>query len=247
MYYMSTSFSLHRTTGLLLIIESLLLFAPITILGAAINWPASLDQPANIILPELFKHSTSVLLGYFIYLIYSVLFLPVALYTIRIVKGDKSNTTLTYIAIGFAIASMITRCLGIIRWLVAMPILAQIYVQPETLAASRAAINVVYQALNSYGGSIGEVLGVSLFTTLWLIIVAIEIIKNRNLPPWIGIFGLMSALLLATQLLELVGVNMGLFITVSVSTFQMWLLITGITCLLHYAKFKRLFEKSGML
>ncbi len=134
---------------------------------------------------------------------------------------------------------MITRCLGIIRWLVTMPILAQIYVQPETSATSRAAINIVFQALNSYGGSIGEVLGVSLFTTLWLAIVAIEILKTRNLPSWIGIFGLMPTLLLSTQLLELFGIDMGLFITVSVSTFQIWLLVTGIACLVRSAKFKR--------
>jgi hypothetical protein len=237
--YMSTSSFLYRTAGFLLVTESLLLFAPIIILGAAINWPASLEQPANVILIELVKHSQPVFLGYFIYLIYSVLFLPVALYTIRIVKGDKSNTTILYIGIGFATASMITRTLGIIRWLVAMPILARIYVKPETSEISRAAIDIVYQTLNNYGGSIGEVLGVSLFTTLWLVIVAVEILKTRTLPRWIGIFGLFSALLLTTQLLELLGINVGLFITVSVSTFQIWLLTAGIACLLRSAKFKR--------
>ena len=50
---MSTSQSVYRTTGLLLILESVLLFVPIIVLGKAIDWPASLNQPANIVLPLL--------------------------------------------------------------------------------------------------------------------------------------------------------------------------------------------------
>lgn len=235
---MSTSSRIYRTTALLLIIESLLLFVPIIVLGKAINWPASLNQPANIVLPLIVKQSPAVFIGYFTYLIYSVLFYPISLLVIQILKSKSSNKIYLNLAIGFGIASMICRTLGIIRWLAPMPVLAKIYVQPSTSQTSRAAIEVVYQALNQYGGSIGEVLGVSLFTTLWLIIVAIEIIKTRIIPRWLGIFGLISSMLLTTQLLELFGIETGSFIAVSVSVFQAWFLAMGITCLHRSLKLK---------
>jgi hypothetical protein len=45
------SVSIYRQAAVFLIIEVVLIFAPLIILGAAINWPASLDEPANVNLP----------------------------------------------------------------------------------------------------------------------------------------------------------------------------------------------------
>ena len=47
--------SIRRQTAIFLIIEFLLIFAPLIILGAAINWPASLDEP----LQSFFSAQTS--------------------------------------------------------------------------------------------------------------------------------------------------------------------------------------------
>ena len=41
----------NQILGILLIIQSLLIFVPMYILGTAIDWPASLDLPSNQILP----------------------------------------------------------------------------------------------------------------------------------------------------------------------------------------------------
>ncbi|NJM19383.1 MAG: DUF4386 domain-containing protein [Richelia sp. RM2_1_2] len=235
---MSTSPSMYRITALLLIIESLVLFIPIIVLGQAIDWPASLSQPASTVLPLLVEQSQPVFIGYFTYLIYSVLFYPISLLTIQILKSKSNNNPYLNLAVGFGIASMICRTLGIIRWLAPMPLMAKIYVQPSTSETTRTAIDVVYQALNQYGGSIGEVLGVSLFTTLWLIIVSVTILKTRILPRWLGMFGFISSMLLTTQLVELFGIDTGSFIAVSVSVFQLWLLAMGIACLLRSFKFK---------
>ncbi|WP_181256627.1 DUF4386 family protein [Merismopedia glauca] len=225
---MSTSSSFYRNTGILLIVEGLLMFLPVAILGAAINWPVSLGDPANVMLPRLVDNSLAVTIGYSIYLIYSVLFFPVALLTSQIVTGKQVNRIWFYLGTGLGIASTIGRTLGIIRWLVAMPALAKVYVDPATSDATKEAIAVVYKALNDYGGSIGEVLGVSLFTALWLITVAIAIRQARILPNWIGWFALVAASLLLVQLVELFGVDLGAYISVSVSMLQIWFLATGI-------------------
>lgn len=223
--------SLYRTTGCLLIAESLLLFLPVGILGAAINWPASLDAPADLMLPQLVNQSLPVFVGYGLYLLYSILFYPIALLTAQVVKTDRANPLLLRLAVGFGLASMIARSLGIIRWLAPMPALAQLYVAASTSAPTREAIAVVYTVLNDYAGSIGEVLGVSLFAALWLALIAITILQTRSLPRWLGLFGLFSASLLAIQLLELGGADLGAFISVSVSVLQLWFLVTGLVML----------------
>lgn len=223
--------SLRLNTGLVLIVESLLLFAPIAILGQAINWPQSLGDPADTMLPLLAQNAAAVRVGYLIYLAYSILFWVVALLTTQVLSDERSDSIWLRVAAGFGLASTIARCLGIIRWLVAMPALATLYVNPATSTQTREAIAVVYRVLNDYAGSIGEVLGVSLFTAIWLAIVSLTILKTRMVSRWLGFFGLLSATLLAFQLAELFGIEMGAFISISVSVLQLWFLVMGIAVL----------------
>jgi Domain of unknown function (DUF4386) len=223
--------SFYTLTGWVLLAESLLIFIPLTVLGSAINWPQSLGDPADKMLPLIVQNASAVRFGYLVYLLYSILFGVVALLLVRVLSQEKSNSVWLRIATGFAIASMITRCLGIIRWLVAMPALALLYVDPSISIATRESIAVVYRFLNDYAGSVGEVLGVSLFAGLWLVIVSLKIFQTRVLPSWLGFLGLVSATLLFVQLAELFGIDLGAFISVSVSVLHLWFLAIGIALL----------------
>jgi hypothetical protein len=223
--------SLYRIAGGLLIAESLLLFVPVAVLGSAINWPQSLAEPAQVMLPLLTQKAAAVRFGYLVYLAYSLLFWVVALSTVEILRHENPQSVWPRVAAGFGLASTVARCLGIMRWLVAMPALATVYTNSATSAQTREAIAVVYQVLNDYAGSVGEVLGVSLFTALWLVIVSLTILRTPVVSRWIGYFGLVSATLLAVQLSELFGTDLGAFISVSVSVLQLWFLVTGIALL----------------
>jgi len=228
---LSSKQSLYPLTGWMLILESLLAFVPVVILGRAINWPQSLGDPATSMLPLLAKSEAAVRTGYLFYLADSILFFGVALLIIRVLSNEEANSNGLRIATGFGLASMIARCLGIIRWLVAMPALATLYTSSTTSPATREAIAVVYRVLNDYAGSVGEVLGVSLFAALWLAIVSLKVLQTRVLPRWLGFFGMVSATLLAFQLVELFGVDLGAFISISLSVLQLWFLMTGIVIL----------------
>jgi hypothetical protein len=230
--------SLYTIAGWLLIAESLLIFVPLTILGSAINWPKSLSDPADKILPLLVENASAVRFGYLVYLVYSILFWVIASLTIRVLSDEETDSIWLRVANGFGIASAVTRCLGIIRWLVAMPALATLYIDP-TSTGSRESIAVVYRALNDYAGSVGEVLGVSLFAGLWLAIVSLRILQTRILPRWLGFLGLVSATLLGVQLARLFGVDLGAFISISVSVLQLWFLAMGIVLVTKAAKVER--------
>jgi hypothetical protein len=231
--------SLYTIAGWLLIAESLLIFVPLTVLGSAINWPKSLSDPADKILPLLVEHASAVRFGYLIYLVYSILFWVIASLTIRVLSDEESDSIWLRVANGFGIASAVARCLGIIRWLVAMPALATLYTDPSISTGTRESIEVVYRALNDYAGSVGEVLGVSLFAGLWLAIVSVRILQTRILPRWLGFLGLLSATLLAVQLARLFGVDLGAFISVSVSVLQLWFLAMGIVLVAKASKVQR--------
>jgi Domain of unknown function (DUF4386) len=231
--------SLYTIAGWLLIAESLLIFVPLCVLGSAINWPKSLSDPADKILPLLVENASAVRFGYLVYLVYSILFWAIASLTIRVLSNDKTDSVWLRVANGFGIASAIARCLGIIRWLVAMPALATLYTDPTISTGTRESITVVYRAFNDYAGSVGEVLGVSLFAGLWLAIVSVRILQTRILPRWLGFLGLVSATLLAVQLAKLFGVDLGAFISVSVSVLQLWFLAMGIVLVVNAAKVDR--------
>jgi uncharacterized membrane protein len=220
--------SFYTLTGWVLLAESLLIFIPLTVLGSAINWPQSLSDPADKMLPLLVQNASAVRFGYLVYLLYSILFGVVSLLLVRVLSQEKSDSVWLRIAAGFGIASMIARCLGIIRWLVAMPALAIVYVDPSISTATRESIAVVYRFLNDYAGSVGEVLGVSLFAGLWLVIISLKIFQTKVFPNWLGFLGLVSATLLFVQLAELFGVDLGAFISVSVSVLHLWFLAIGI-------------------
>ena len=65
--------------GVLLIADARLSFAPVVILGAAIGWPASLDNPAAQQLAAIAAQPGGVALGYAVYLLYSILIAPVTI------------------------------------------------------------------------------------------------------------------------------------------------------------------------
>lgn len=211
-----------RWIAALVALESLLIFVPIIVLGAAISWPDSLDFSADEQLTSIYDEADAVRLGYVAYLIYSILFWPVGLLIIRVVSQE--DRPLLQIAAGFAAISTMARTIGIVRWLVPMPVLAEQYADPNTAETTRAAIEVTFQALTDFGGTIGEVLGVSIFAATWLVLVSVVILRTDTLPRWLGLSGLVAGILLYAPALELLDIDTGSIIAISTTGIQIWLL-----------------------
>lgn len=220
--------SLNQFTALILIVEGLLIFAPTIILGAAINWPDSLNQPADVVLRAIYEEADAVRIGYFSYLIYSILFFPVIALSVRIAATNDQSNIYVRMAVGFGAISALARSIGIIRWLIAMPALAEIYNATGTSAQTQESIAITYEVLNNFGGSIGEILGVSMFASLAMLMVAIVIFQNKGLPQWTGYFALISVAALLVPALEIFGVDAGIFLTLSVAVVQFWFLFVGV-------------------
>ena len=207
--------------------QGLLLFVPLVVLGAAIEWPASLNDPAAIALPRLLEEESAVRFGYIAYLIYSILFVITITILARLFYGNTMRTFMSLI-LGFALISTIARSIGIIRWLDPMPQLAQSW-ELATTDAQRYAISINFDALNSYGGTIGEVLGVSIFAAISILLLCIAAIKDQSLPNWLSSFGLISAVSVLATASTLAGAEAGDFlITFGTTMVQLWFLAIGL-------------------
>ncbi|NJL33752.1 MAG: DUF4386 domain-containing protein [Chloroflexaceae bacterium] len=202
-----TQTGLARIVGVLFLVQFALFLIPLIVLGSAINWPVSLGDPASEVLPRIAEQASAVTIGYSGYFASALLLLPIAVLVSQLFDKRYSGLILTGAILG-SIASF-AKLFGIARWLVAMPFLADIYLDPAATDVTREATIVVYTALNEYAGGVGELLGVALFSGLWTLAVAVLIMRTRQLPVWLGWFGLVAAaisLLLSTGLL---GVQFG--------------------------------------
>lgn len=219
----TTTTTPRRLAGGLSLVQGLLFFLPLTVLGAAIGWPATLDDPPSVLLPAIAEQATAVRLGYLAYLAYSILFGAAVIALLPLVE-DHLSPTAVRIAAGFAIASVVARCIGIVRWLAPMPALADAYADagPE----ARTAIETVYLGLNAYGGTIGEALGVGLFAAIALAVLGVGLLRSAT-PRVLAIGALVAAAALAVSAADLVGVDLGPFLSVAVTIVQVWFLATG--------------------
>ena len=219
--------SVIKWSGFLSILQGLLIFIPTFVLGAAIDWPDSLDDPASIALPRLLENEGAVRAGYFAYLVYSILFVVSIALLSELVFG-KNAGILMRIIIALAIASALARSIGIIRWLVPMYDLADIW-NGSVTEEQRYTISTTFDALNSYGGTIGEVLGVSIFAALAILLLSIGNLRQKTLPNWFSVFGLISALGLLWTSTEIIGLNPGdSAIFLGTTIVQLWFLFIGL-------------------
>lgn len=210
--------------GLLVLVQAVLIFVPMVILGGAIDWPASLDFPPSKVLPLIAANLQDVRLGYGVYLIYSVMWavMGTVIAWLAVRRAGTFGPALM-LAVGLASASALARAIGIIRWLTASTALADAHAAP---GADRPAIEAVQLAVNAWGGAIGENLGVALFAGAWTLVMALLILRHGGLPRWLGFAAIPVGVIVMLPALEMFGISL-VSVVISTSVMHVWLLLVG--------------------
>jgi Domain of unknown function (DUF4386) len=221
----TTTGRVSRLLGGFFIAEALLSFAPVVVLGAAIGWPASLDNPAAQQLAAVAAAPDGVRLGYGLYLLYSIAVAPLLLVLAARTWGSLAHPAAATVAV-FAGLSALARAVGILRWLTVMPVLASAHAAADP--GVRAGIELTFTAVHEWGGGIGEILGVSLFMALAMAGLAAGAWQRRTMPRPLALLGAVSALALLLLALPVVGAPEWMPVALAVSLLSAWMLAVGI-------------------
>ncbi len=221
----SLDYSQRVLLGTMLIAAAILSFLPIAILGPAIGWPASLRSPAAQQLAAIASAPAAVAFGYAVYLLYSVLILPVMTLLAWRTCGSLAKP-IAVMVVTFAAISTLARSIGILRWLTAMPAMAQQHAAADP--AGKQVLEAIFTTITTYGGGIGELLGVSLFMALSLGLAMAAAWTGKTLPRWLAAFGMISALLLFALFLPTIGIAFQVPIAVAATVLAVWMVVAGI-------------------
>ncbi len=197
-----------RTTSYIaaitLIAPFFLMGATVSVLGQAIGWPASLDDPASITLPRLIEQAAAVKLGYGCYLLMALLLIPA---TAAMSARLRLSPAMSGLLLTLAGVSALAKAIGICRWLFAMPQLAKAYLAP---GADQATISAVFEALNAYLGGIGELLGVGFISGIWTLVIGWTLIyAPGRFAKIVGGYVMVSGVGLLGLPLSFFGIEMG--------------------------------------
>lgn len=130
------------------------------------------------------------------------------------------------------IAAGIVQVIGLMRWPLLIPNLADTVADPAASAAAKADAIDTFQTLHTYlGGIVGERLGYAL-TATWTLAISFSIARRPG--RWFAPLGIASAFLIATGLLEPLGIAAaGLANFIGYSAWSIWMIGFGIWLLRH--------------
>ncbi len=217
-------------TGALLIATPVLFMVAFTLLQINFEYPDILRQPAATVMEKFVAGGSGLIANWYLMVVAASLFIPIAVLLHPYLARD--DTPFMPAATALGVTAGIVQMLGFVRWPFMVPMLVATYVNPATSEATRAAIEVTFNAFNQYAGlGVGEHLGY-LFTALWTILIALAMPKSKIFSAWQGWLGLALALGILLGTLEPAGVQfVGAVNAIAYSLWALWLVLVGVTLL----------------
>lgn len=182
-----TPMMVYRIAGFLALLVLIGFVVPYGLLSAG----GSIDAPAADAFRLFDQQRATVILANYGIALAGILVIPLAL-LLRDIVGRHAARGMA-VGTNCGILAGLTLALGAMRWPFLLPRLADTYRDPHTAEATRAAIAVVYQAVDQYAGiAIGEHLAF-LFVAIWTLFLGFGLRRSPIFPAWAGWFGIFVA------------------------------------------------------
>ena len=157
------------------------------VLGAVFGWPAVLGEPASVALPMFAENQAAIVSGFYLFIVLSVLLVPISLGFYRLTASGGSLLAPTVAAFGILAGAF--QLMGWIRWPFVVPDLARAFLDPAATTGVRDATASSYELINSYAGAgLGEHLG-WLFQAAWGLGIALLMVRTGVLSRTIAMTG----------------------------------------------------------
>lgn len=216
------------------VVQFVLFSSTLAILGSAIGWPGILREPAAKVLVTIHAQAFATSLGYALYLLSSVAMLGLAMALRRMLKRGNAEAPWLDLITVLGLAAGVLKTLGIVRWLSVMPGLAASYNAADTPSALLPMIELAYTSMNAYAGAVGELLGVQLFSGLWMTGVGALLLRQGWKAS--GGLGLASGLLFLVISLRIFFDGLGILNAAAGPMGLAWMLVLSVAAWRHRAE-----------
>lgn len=225
----------RKVTGILFIVGALLVNVPYSMLITNFNYPDILREPADAILTQFQAGGASLI---FTWLAFAWVGLPLIFATSMLKRVMQAEGhPLLETATTFGLIGLVLALAGLTRWVFVVPVLADIYTNPASSEAMRAAVLVTFQAVHQYGGVvIGEHIS-QLMTVIWMALISTMMFRSPLFHVWQGWLGLVAALVFFLAQSELLATVIAGFPVVPETgligslLWLLWMVVLGVTLL----------------
>lgn len=185
------SLNLARITGVLLLLASISGVAFVFLEAFFGTWgDSNAEYHAAVAFAAYHQHPLAIPLFYYGSMLVGLLF--IALAPLLYLNVARSQTPLKLIAAISQVLAGLIQALAASRWVIVLPMLAQNYADPQTSAATHAALDVTYQTISySLGLTLGEHFYL-LFTGSWSLLLAISLLRSPGEKVWLGWLGVVA-------------------------------------------------------
>jgi Domain of unknown function (DUF4386) len=221
-----TNSKAFRIAGVLAVVAPILLNIAFVLLGSSFDYPAVLDEPAAETLQEFHDDATTISLQFALLALSAALIAPLAIYLGRGLGAGRFVRASVFIGIGAAIVQVI----GLLRWPILVPGLADTATDMTKTAAERSDAVDTFNTLGDVlGTALGETCGYAL-TATWTVLIIIALRDRELIGSVRAILGYGAAGLIALGVLvplDVPGADIANFAGYVI--WSLWLIALGVT------------------
>ena len=180
-----------KTIGILLMIATVALLIPYTMLTMRFDYPDILRKDTASVLQRFYEGGNSLIWTWFAFAVTGLPLIPA-----YIMMGQKLENKVPSIrtATMIGVVGLVVQMIGLLRWTFVVPVLADTFVN-ATDEATKAAAIVSFKAIHQFGGVIlGEHLG-QLFTITWTLLMTFAFSKLKLMPKWANVLGVVGSVI----------------------------------------------------
>lgn len=215
--------------GALLIAVPLVFTAGFTGLQMTFEYPDILRHPAGEVLTRFANAGADLHIYWYAMMAAAIGLIPASIATgLHLWKRDG---LLAGLSIGFGVLAGLVQALGLIRWVMLVPVLVTNYTAPGATEIDKAMAVALFDATNAYlGVGVGEHLGY-LFTGVWTLLVSALLFSDRRI---LAVSGMALSLTVMAGMLEPFGVPYTADINaIGFSLWALWALVLGVMMLVR--------------
>lgn len=212
-----------QVAGGLMVGAAVLANVGFTMLGSRFNYPDVLTEPAGDVLTTFHADAPAIGALFATLAVASALLIPIAWLTRHLIAPGRTRQVM----VATGIAAGVVQVIGLLRWPLLVPHFADVATDPASSAAEQAdAINLFETFHDFLGGLVGETFGYAL-TAVWTVAMVYGL--RHRFGRWFAPVGMVSAALVATGLVEKVGVEAaGLTNFVGYIAWSLWIVAVGV-------------------